>query len=58
MKQDKRFWIGFDGFDLSKSWANPLHFATREEAEKYRVDHLQKLARYCDYCVEVYERES
>ena len=55
---EKKFWIGFDGFDSSKCWKNPLHFATEEEAEQYRVDHFQDLAKYCDYCVAVYERES
>tara|TARA_Y100001951_G_scaffold78036_1_gene65552 strand:- start:397 stop:597 length:201 start_codon:yes stop_codon:yes gene_type:complete len=53
---EKRFWIGFDGFDSSKRWARPLHFATRAEAETYRTDHLKELLPYCEYCVEVYEK--
>jgi hypothetical protein len=55
---EKRFWIGFDGFDLSKSWANPLHFATWEEADKYKCEHLSELLRHCDYLVTVYENPS
>ena len=55
---EKRFWIGFDGFDLSKSWAKPLHFSTWEEADEYKHAHLPELLRLCEYLVTVYENPS
>ena len=58
LTQEKRFWIGFDGFDSSKNWANPLHFATWEEADEYKCAHLSELLRHCDYLVTVYEKPS
>jgi hypothetical protein len=53
---EKRFWIGFDGFDLSSHWAKPLHFATYEEAAEYKAAHLSELLPHCTYQVTVYER--
>ena len=47
--------FGFDGFDLSKSWATPLHFSTWEEADEYKHAHLPELLRLCEYQVTVYE---
>tara|TARA_Y100001951_G_C11255737_1_gene249270 strand:- start:651 stop:869 length:219 start_codon:yes stop_codon:yes gene_type:complete len=55
---EKRFWIGFDGFDSSARWAKPLHFATSEEAEAYRHANWKELHQHCIYCVGIYERES
>ena len=52
MKMEKRFWIGFDGFDLFK-----LHFETCEEAEQHLADNRKELFRHCEYCVAVYEKE-
>jgi hypothetical protein len=55
--EENRFWIGFDGFDLSKSWATPLHFATCEEAEEYKSAHLSELYQHCEYQVAIYENK-
>jgi len=55
---EKRFWIGQDGFDLSRHWAKPLHFATYEEAAEYKAAHLSELLRGCQYLVAIYERDT
>ena len=49
---EKRFWIGFDGFDSFK-----LHFETREEAEQHLADNRKELFRHCEYTVAVYENK-
>ncbi len=51
-EQEKRFWIGFDGFDSFK-----LHFATREEAEQHLAENRSELFRHCEYSVAVYENK-
>jgi len=50
-EQEKRFWIGFDGFDSLK-----LHFTTREEAEQHLSDNRRELFRHCEYSIAVYEK--
>ena len=49
---EKRFWIGQDGFDAG------VHFATYEEAAEYKAAHLSELLRHCTYQVTVYERDT
>jgi len=49
---EKRFWIGFDGFDSFK-----LHFETRKEAEQHLKDN-PSLWKHCEYLVAVYKRET
>ena len=50
--KEKRFWIGFDGFDSFK-----LHFETRKEAEQHLKDN-PSLWKHCEYLVAVYEKEN
>mgnify|MGYP001193464492 CR=1 FL=1 len=50
---EKRFWIGFDGFDSHK-----LHFETRKEAEQHLGDNWDNLLRCCEHHVAVYENKS
>ena len=50
-REKKRFWIGFDGFD-----SFGYNFDTKEEAEAYLDKHHTQLIRYCEHCVEVYDR--
>ena len=49
---EKRFWIGFDGFDKG------YHFATYEDAAEYKAAHLSKLLSLCEYLVAIYERDT
>ena len=50
-REKKRFWIGFDGFD-----SFGYNFDTKEEAEAYLDKHHAQLIRYCEHCVEIYDR--
>jgi len=50
-REKKRFWIGFDGFD-----SFGYNFDTREEAETYFDENRKDLYKYCEYCVEIYDR--
>ena len=50
-REKTRFWIGFDGFD-----SFGYNFDTKEEAEAYLDKHHTQLIRYCEHCVEIYDR--
>jgi hypothetical protein len=52
-KMEKRFWIGFDGFDSLK-----LHFETRRDAEQHLADNRKDLFHHCEHHVAVYENKS
>ena len=52
-KMEKRFWIGFDGFDSLK-----LHFETRKEAEQHLADNQKELFHHCEYSLDIYENKS
>ena len=50
-REKKRFWIGFDGFD-----SFGYNFDTKDDAETYLDKHHSELIRYCEHCVEIYDR--